>query len=232
MLKNKKISDLKVYIVGEVNENSIYRNLEIFLNSKFKVKFLPKNKFYLANLIIFTGGEDISPKLYGYESIHPKMNINEKRDIYEQPFYSYAKFRKIPMLGICRGAQLLTALNGGKIVQHINNHIGKHNILLSNNRTLSVNSTHHQMMNPYNMDPGDYSVMAIAYPRLSPIYEITNSIIYAKDRIADEPEIIFFEKTKSLAVQFHPESDLGNESMVRELTNIINKTILKKYDKL
>lgn len=68
------------------------------------------------DLVCFTGGEDVSPHLYGEENI--SSHTNEARDNFEIEVYE--EFRgKVPMVGICRGGQLLNVLNGGKMIQDL-----------------------------------------------------------------------------------------------------------------
>lgn len=68
------------------------------------------------DLICFTGGEDVSPHLYGEENI--ASYCNEARDSFEQEIYEEF-VGKVPMVGICRGGQFLNVCNGGKLIQHL-----------------------------------------------------------------------------------------------------------------
>lgn len=68
-----------------------------------------------ADLVVFTGGADISPHIYGEENI--SSSCDTYRDSFElEVFYALKDTTK--KAGICRGAQLLNALNGGKLIQH------------------------------------------------------------------------------------------------------------------
>jgi len=58
--------------------------------------------------VVFMGGEDIHPALYGHESIHSSVGRNpSRRDIFESSVYRIAKRAEIRIFGICRGAQLI-----------------------------------------------------------------------------------------------------------------------------
>ena len=73
----------------------------------------------LANAIVFTGGEDIDPNLYG-EDFHPSVEfVSFERDAFEKALYEKAFAKKIPMLGICRGMQMINALAGGDLYQDL-----------------------------------------------------------------------------------------------------------------
>src|SRR5690606_17623115 len=80
-----------------------------------------------ADIVLFTGGEDVSPSLYGEENVLSFSNPD--RDIYEKAMFEEACKNNKNIIGICRGSQLLTALNGGKLIQDVTNHTSfVHNI--------------------------------------------------------------------------------------------------------
>ena len=69
--------------------------------------------------IILTGGEDITPFFYGEEK-HPKLeDLNSKRDLYDLTLFKLATDRNVPVLGICRGLQLINVAMGGTLYQDI-----------------------------------------------------------------------------------------------------------------
>ncbi|AGF55211.1 putative glutamine amidotransferase [Clostridium saccharoperbutylacetonicum] len=70
--------------------------------------------------IIFTGGEDISPLFYNEEPIKEVQCIIEKRDIFELELFKEVYKKQIPILGVCRGLQLINVALGGSLYQDIN----------------------------------------------------------------------------------------------------------------
>ena len=82
-----------------------------------------------ADIIQFTGGEDVDPSIYGHPK-HPRTYSNLKRDIREQEVWKKARKEQIKV-GICRGAQFLCVMNGGKLWQDVSNHAigGTHPVL-------------------------------------------------------------------------------------------------------
>lgn len=71
----------------------------------------------MANGIIISGGEDINPGLYGKpDELGRCEEIDGYRDSLEQIMLTYAWNRQIPILGICRGNQILNATNGGTLI--------------------------------------------------------------------------------------------------------------------
>lgn len=68
--------------------------------------------------LIITGGVDVDPSLYGQENTDSK-NCNLRRDKFEIALMKEAIKRKTPLLGICRGMQLMNVLYGGSLHQEI-----------------------------------------------------------------------------------------------------------------
>lgn len=72
-----------------------------------------------VDAIILSGGYDIDPVYWG-EEITPKLEtIYPRRDRYEMKIIQYAREFKKPMLGICRGHQILNVAFGGSLYQDI-----------------------------------------------------------------------------------------------------------------
>lgn len=68
--------------------------------------------------LVISGGNDIGPELYGGD-VAPKARIDSARDALEIRWIEHARERAIPLLGICRGAQLINAFLGGSLHQDI-----------------------------------------------------------------------------------------------------------------
>lgn len=174
----------------------------------------PKNSFYkdkLPDVVLFTGGEDISPSLYG-EINYACNGVNKERDAWELEWYRWTLLNGIKMVGICRGMQLFTAMTGGKLLQHVYGHQGYHPLITKEGETFEINSIHHQMCVP---KQGTYELLAFA-PGLSKGYTTTPTIkkdfeerfYYEKARDGiklKEPEALWFPEIRALGVQFHPE---------------------------
>lgn len=71
--------------------------------------------------VVVTGGHDIDPVLYAAEpEVQPKYD--PERDALESAVIDDALARHLPLLGICRGAQLLNARRGGNLFQELKSH--------------------------------------------------------------------------------------------------------------
>jgi gamma-glutamyl-gamma-aminobutyrate hydrolase PuuD len=159
-----------------------------------------------ADVVLFTGGEDVNPELYG-EIPMARTNFNRIRDMKEQLIYQAALDREIPMVGICRGGQFLNVMNGGKMWQHVTGHTAPHVArievapLLKGNkrRTIEVTSTHHQMMIPAKHGMTLLTAME-AYEKLAPAYSKIG-----KDNKEPDTEAVYYDDTHCLCFQPHPE---------------------------
>ncbi|MBP3376001.1 MAG: gamma-glutamyl-gamma-aminobutyrate hydrolase family protein [Clostridia bacterium] len=112
---------------------------------------------------LFCGGDDIDPKYYGEEKSPLIGNICSKRDKFECALFNAAYKTGKPILGICRGLQVINVFLGGSLYQHIDNHRQKaardvftHSVKLCEGEMLQnilgedgieVNSFHHQVIN-------------------------------------------------------------------------------------
>lgn len=117
--------------------------------------------------LLLTGGEDVSPLLFGEEPIKEVKNISYDRDQTEIALFNKAYEKGIPVLGICRGLQVLNVALGGTLYQDIPTQLpnslghvssydiegGYHSINIINDTILydiigeekiAVNSQHHQ----------------------------------------------------------------------------------------
>ena len=174
----------------------------------------------IADGIIITGGEDINPLLYN-DTTNLKVcgKIDHRRDTLEKKLFDYAFENKIPLMGVCRGMQMINVASGGSLygaipseigtqVIHRNNGEVMHKIALTEScplifpegqDTFMVNSWHHQGLKNI---PDGISVVAKSFD--------------------DLPEAIYLDEKLHpfmIAVQFHPErlgSDNGIHKRMRQ----------------
>jgi putative glutamine amidotransferase len=74
--------------------------------------------------LIFSGGSDLDPELYG-DAPHPETNgVVRERDDFELGLMRAALERDVPVLAICRGSQVLNVALGGGIEQHVPDRVG------------------------------------------------------------------------------------------------------------
>lgn len=179
-----------------------------------------------ADVVLFTGGEDVTPSLYNCEK-HPKTFSNLQRDLEEKKIFESVIPDKQVCLGICRGSQFLCVMNGGLLVQHCDNHaIGFTHGITDGRMCYQITSTHHQMQYPYNLHKGDYDILFRSEDNRSSYYEgdnIDTSLLYC----FGEPEIVYYHKEglpKCLAVQGHPEM-IPNSPVAKMINNLVKKLV-------
>lgn len=160
----------------------------------------------LIDGLILSGGADISPHLYG-EDPHPKLGaVNTPRDEWEMKLLEAAYDSDVPVLGICRGMQMMNVWSGGdlyqdlasqkeSVIQHIQRfdfHHPAHQIMIKGGswldelygEQLMVNTYHHQAVKNV---AKDFKVTAMANDGVIEAMEWNDS-----ERVA-------------YAVQWHPE---------------------------
>jgi putative glutamine amidotransferase len=74
--------------------------------------------------LIFSGGADLDPALYGQEAHPETFGVQEGRDRSELALLEGALARDMPVLAICRGSQVLNVARGGDLVQHLPDVVG------------------------------------------------------------------------------------------------------------
>lgn len=175
--------------------------------------------------LLLHGGEDISPSIYREKNSKycNAPSAPSKRDQIEMDLITTAVNLGIPIVGICRGAQLLCAMDGGSLVQHIMEHTSE-NHQLRDSRFGDVigdtNTAHHQMMIP--RQTNNNVVLA----------EVSESVFgYTQDdklrAYKRVPEIVLFKGMNAIGIQFHPEWMNPNQPAIKYCTNAIKTYLLK-----
>lgn len=176
-------------------------------------------------LIIFTGGPDVPPMLYGEGNKY--SHLDRSRSKIDVDNFAIALANGTPMLGICYGSQFLTAMQeGGKVIQDVSNHaIGRtHEIIDIHGNTLEITSTHHQMMYPFGIK--NYELIAHSKERLSDRY-LTGFGEYKNEDVSVEPEIVYYPDTNCLAIQGHPEFERCPEITRKYCRELVKIYLLK-----
>lgn len=197
----KKPSELSIVIVGH---DAAVRTL--FSKRKYNVRTitaLKDPKEYDA--VVFTGGADISPYLYG-QGLHPKTYPDYARDLREM-----AVLRRVPRLkpkiGICRGGQLLNVYSGGSMYQEVDNHKGGHKAKCHlTNKEIFITSLHHQGMKP-SSDALILMTASVAKKR-----ETYDDVFDMSTTADGDIEACFYEHTMSYCFQGHPEYSYAPDS--------------------
>ena len=77
---------------------------------------------YMLDGLVFSGGDDVDPKYYNEEIKFDNVEVSPERDNFEFELFRIFYATKKPILGICRGEQLINVALGGSLYQHIDGH--------------------------------------------------------------------------------------------------------------
>lgn len=162
--------------------------------------------------LLLTGGEDIDPSWYGTEPSPNLSTPSRDRDLFELALFAVARQQQLPVLGICRGIQLLNVALGGTLYQDLPSErpgavehrpdsprdFRSHRVRLQpesrvaaalGTTSLTVNSSHHQAIK--DLAPG---LLATGWT--------DDELIEAVETPSNAPWL--------LAVQWHPEEMHGD----------------------
>lgn len=81
--------------------------------------FRPENLIEDIDGFLLQGGSDVSPRSYGEEPLRPEWQGDAIRDAYESELLKACMRADVPVLGVCRGAQLINVALGGTLYQDI-----------------------------------------------------------------------------------------------------------------
>lgn len=184
--------------------------------------------------IIFTGGQNVDSLWYGEQPLIEQCIEAELRNKFERALFFAAKNKRLPILGICRGSQLINVLQGGSLVQDISKQINtkidhsgvgrklgekQHFVYLEENslifkilrkRKISVNSFHVQCIKELGEN-------------LKVTAKSEDGIIEAIEYEGD-----FFMQ----GVQWHPEALEDQLSFFKEFVNICSAKVMYNYNLL
>ena len=167
----------------------------------------------LVDGLVLAGGADVDPESYGAErDPHTKGTVPE-RDAFEIALTQGALERDLPLLGICRGMQVMNVARGGSLIQHLPDDVGHED----HRRTLgSFENADHDVR----LADGSLAARAAAekiHPtkshhhqaveRIGEGFEVTGwATIDDLPETVEDPTCAF-----ALGVQWHPEADAGSQ---------------------
>lgn len=187
---------LEVFLAGE-NRHEDAMLAEMFLRASCSRADTPEN----ADLVVFGGGSDVNPAYYG-EDPHCLTSFNVARDDADVDLFGRCREIGVPMFGICRGAQFLHVMNGGKLYQDLDGHTGTHSIwdATTGRQVDHVSSVHHQAC----VKSHDEQFVLLADANKSTVRWLNDKLSETKGGFR-EVEAYFWKDTCCLGVQGHPE---------------------------
>ena len=98
--------------------------LAVLLPPDTEVVERPDELLDVLDGLVLAGGADVDPGAYGAEAHPDTSGTNPRRDAFEAALVRAAVERDMPVLGICRGLQLLNVARGGTLDQHLPDRMG------------------------------------------------------------------------------------------------------------
>jgi putative glutamine amidotransferase len=178
----------------------------------------PDDALDSLDALVLAGGADIDPASYGAERHRCTINTRPERDAVEIALTCRALERDMPLLGICRGMQLLNVACGGTLIQHLPDDFGHGD----HRRSLgSFDNADHDVR----LEPGSLAARAAG----ETLHHTKSHHHQGVDRLGDGlvetgwsvlddlvEAIELPEQRFALGVQWHPEVDRGSR-VVRAL---------------
>lgn len=156
--------------------------------------------------LVLTGGEDVHPASYG-EPPHPKLEETDlARDAVELALYRSARERRIPILAICRGIQIVNVAMGGTLYQD-----------LPSEHPSAIDHVDPKSRHALRVEPGSRLQQAVGAPAsvnsrhhqaIKRLAEGLRAVAWAEDGIIEGAELANGDGSWLLAVQWHPEDDV------------------------
>lgn len=205
----QKKTEKKTIILSKASANYIswVANENIIILDAYKINNTD-SILLLADAIILTGGEDINPLQYD-DTLNLKVcgPIDYLRDTLELKLFNYAIKNKLPLVGICRGMQMMNVASGGTLYGDIPTEIGNDVIHRNYGEVMHkiaiTNSEYRTYIFPSNLDT--FLVNSWHHQGLKDIAPNINVIARSFDGL---PEAVVMDTSIHpfmIGVQFHPE---------------------------
>lgn len=184
--------------------------------------------------LVMTGGADVAPSFYNEEVLNETVQIDSIRDIFDLSLIKMAADRNIPMLGICRGQQLMNVAFGGSLYQDIPTQISVSSI--NHKQTTPIDTIEHQaslqkgsvMFDIFKQDV--ISVNSFHHQSVKEVAKDFKVTAHSADGVIEAIEA--YPNKAMLGLQWHPEGLINNDSTMLEIFKfMINKAELYRKAK-
>jgi putative glutamine amidotransferase len=165
----------------------------------------PDELLDMLDALILAGGSDIDPASYGAQPHPETRNTRPERDRFEIALGTRALERDMPVLGICRGMEMLNVIQGGTLNQHLGSELHRH--------TPGAFTDHRVRLEPGSLaervvGAEHTEVKSAHHQGLEELGEGVVASGYADDELVEAIELP--EKSFAVGVLWHPEEDEGS----------------------
>lgn len=159
----------------------------------------------MVDAICFMGGTDVDPAIYGEERGPTTQAPDKKRDEFEVFVFNRFKDTPVYLFGICRGAQLLNVLNGGKMIQECGYRGGNSKIIVSNDLEDALGLEPIYKMDGRYFHEVPHNVCHHQGMLAGPDADCDTIFGFTDEGTSSLDYVIHYPKTRSYGVQGHPE---------------------------
>lgn len=166
----------------------------------------------LCDGIILTGGPDVRPELFGEQIIPACGEISDERDAFEIKLYKMAIEADKPILGICRGAQVMNIAAGGNIYQDIYSQTGTmlaHHTLDGVKSFHNVSITNKDALEKMKFSDVEFVVNSYHHQSVKDLAEGYEAVAYSPDGLIEA--IYMPSRCFVVGVQWHPEKRFSED---------------------
>lgn len=176
--------------------------------------------------LILIGGADVNPLWYKEEPREELAEVDPTRDLYELKLIKMATDQNIPVLGICRGLQLLNVAFGGSLYQDIPSQKGGH---IKHSQSLpSTYGSHHVFIDAKSqlaqiLGKDTVNVNSLHHQAIKDLAPIFKAAAYAPDSIIEA--IDAYPNRSIMGIQWHPEALTygGDTTMLKIFRHLVGK---------